>query len=162
LLQEGIFLSGGVLRAAETENPRAYSREMIGLFLAADRGFPGGFWHPEDEEGLVGVMGSWLERNALPNLLSDPKLTAELQRIAEAHPGGDEEEDEARRMQVTCVAARVNETSGAKGTRRLYEFAEDIQGWEADEPVWLFLTTDERTRLLALGIVHPLAAAAGD
>jgi hypothetical protein len=145
---------GRMLAAAEAEGAGAISREAFGLFLAEDRGFPGGFWHPEDDEGLLDVIGSRLEALGLaPNVLSDDDLRAELRRAAESRP-----EDEARRLQIARIAARINEASGAAaGARRLHAFAEDIPGWEADEPVWLLLTADERSRLLALGVVHVLS-----
>ena len=66
----------------------------------------------------------------------------------------------SRRRQLSCVAGRVNTAAGPTvGARRLYEFVEDIPGWESDEPVWLLLlNADERARLLALGIVRPFTA----
>src|SRR5262249_51669889 len=105
-----------------------------------------------DDEGLLDVIGSSLEALGLPpDVLSDDDLRAELRRAAESLP-----EDEARRAQIARIAARINEASGAAaGAKRLHTFAEDIPGWEADEPVWLLLTADERSRLLALGIVRP-------
>jgi len=142
-----------MLSAAEAAGQRAISREKFGRFLAEDRGFPGGFWHPEDEEGLLDVVGSRLEGLGLPDVRSDDALRAELRELAESDP----DEEQARRRQIARVAARVNEAAGAAAdARRLYAFAEDIPGWEADEPVWLLLTADERARLVALGIIVPL------
>lgn len=150
-----------LLTAGEAEGKDAVSREAFGRFLLSEHGFPGGFWHPEEDDGLLNVFGGWMTDAGLPgDLMADEKLRAELKRIAEsmAEPS-DAAEDQARRRQIHCVAARVNSTVGpAAGARRLYQFAEDLPGWEPDEPVWLFLNADERARLLALGIVHPLAA----
>jgi hypothetical protein len=152
-----------LLTAGEAEGKDAVSREAFGRFLLSARGFPGGFWHPQDDDGLLNVLGGWMTDAGLPgDLMADEKLRAELKRLAEsmAEPS-DAAEDQARRRQIHCVAARVNSTVGpAAGARRLYQFAEDVPGWEPDEPVWLFLNADERARLLALGIVHPLAAVA--
>jgi hypothetical protein len=149
-----------LLAAGEAQGKDAVSREAFGRFLLRERGFPGGFWHPDDEDGLLEVFGDWMTEAGLPGgLLADEKFRAELKRIAEstAEPS-DAAEDQARRRQIHCVAARVNSTVGpAAGARRLYQFAENVPGWEPDEPVWLFLNAEERARLLALGIVHPLA-----
>jgi hypothetical protein len=149
-----------LLTAGEAEGKDAVSREAFGRFLLSERGFPGGFWHPQDDGGLLDVVGGWMTEAGLPgDPMADEKLRAELKRIAEstAEPS-DAAEDLARRRQIHCVAARVNSTVGpAAGARRLYQFAEDVPGWEPDEPVWLFLNADERARLLALGIVHPLS-----
>jgi len=151
-----------LLTAVEVEGKDVVSREAFGRFLLNERGFPGGFWHPDEDDGLLNVFGGWITDAGLPGeLMADGKLRAELKRIAEsmAEPT-DAAEDEARRRQVHCVAARVNWMVGpGAGARRLYQFAEDLPGWEPDEPVWLFLNADERARLLALGIVHPLVAA---
>lgn len=152
-----------MLSAAEAEGRDAVSREAFGSFLADERGFPGGFWHAQDEEGLQDVIGSRLADLGVPgDLLSDEKLRAELKRLGTLDAGtSDADEDKARRRQIACVAARVNAVAGpAAGARRLYGFAEGIPGWEADEPVWLLLNADERARLLALGIVRPLAGGA--
>ena len=93
------------------------------------------------------------------DLLFDEKLGAELQGAVHSHP----DEEAARRLQIARVAACLNAVAGAAdGARRLYAFAEDIPGWEAHEPVWLLLTADERARLLALGIVRPLASGADE
>jgi hypothetical protein len=149
-----------LLTAAEAEGRDAVSREALGGFLAVERGFPRGFWHPGDEEGLLDVIASRVADLGLPSdLLSDATLRSELQRIAESDPAeSDADEDRARRRQIACVAARINAAAGpAMGARRLYAFAEDIPGWEPDEPVWLLLNADERARLLALGILTPLA-----
>jgi hypothetical protein len=149
---------GRLLSAAEAE-PQTISREACGDFLAHDRGFPAGFWHPDDEVACLDVMGGALKNLGAPDVLSDPTFRAELQRAVKLHPPDDEGEDKARRHQIALVAARVNAAAGpAASTRRLYQFAEDIPGWDAEEPVWLYLTADERARLLALGIVHPQAA----
>jgi len=152
-----------LLTAGEAEGKDAVSREAFGRFLLSERGFPGGFWHPDDDDGLLDVFSDWMTQAGLPgDLMADEKLRAELKRLAEsmAEPS-DAAEDQARRRQIHCVAARVNSTVGpVAAARRLYQFAEDVPGWEPDEPVWLFLNADERARLLALGIVHPLAAVA--
>jgi len=149
---------GRLLSAAEAD-PGAISREACGDFLANDRGFPAGFWHPEDEVACLEVMGDTLKQLGAPDVLSDPALRAELQRVVKLYSLDDEGEDKARRHQIALVAARVNATVGpAASARRLYQFAEDIPHWDADEPVWLHLSTEERARLLALGIVHPLAS----
>jgi hypothetical protein len=147
-----------LLSAGEAAGRDAVSREAFGSFLAAERGFPGGFWHPGDEDSLLEVIGSRVADLALPaDLLADPKLRAELRRIAQSEPGkSDADEDRARRRQIACVAARINTLAGpAASTRRLYAFADDIPGWEAHVPVWLHLNADERARLLALGVVNP-------
>src|SRR4029079_18341117 len=152
-----------LLTAGETEGKDVVSRGAFGRFLLNERGFPGGFWHPDDDVGLLEVFGDWITEAGLPgDLMADEKFRAELKRIAESMAAPtDAAEDEARRRQVHCVAARVNSTVGpAAGARRLYQFVEDLPGWEPDEPGWLFLNADESARLLALGIVHPLAAAA--
>jgi len=144
-----------ILSAAEAD-PTAISREACGNFLAHERAFPAGFWHPEDEAGLLAVMTDALKDLGAPDVLSDQALRAELRRAVESHP---DDENKARRVQISRVAARINGTVGpAASARRLYAFAEDIPGWEAGEPVWLHLTADERARLLALGIVLPLPA----
>lgn len=148
-----------LLSAAEAEGRDVVSREAFGSFLSKERGFPGGFWHAGDEHGLLDVIGSRLAGLGLSSDLLSDELRAELRRLAESDPGvSDAGEDQARRRQIACVAARINTAAGpAASARRLYAFAEDIPGWEADEPVWLLLNADERARLLALGIVHPLA-----
>jgi hypothetical protein len=152
-----------LLSAGEVEGKDVVSREAFGHFLLNERGFPCGFWHPDDDDGLLNVFGGWIADAGLPDeLMADEKLRAELRRIAEsmAEPT-DAAEDEARRRQVRCVAERVNSMVGpGAGARRLYQFADDLPGWEPDEPVWLFLNADERARLVALGIVHPLVPAA--
>jgi hypothetical protein len=152
-----------LLAAGEAEGKDAVSREAFGRFLLNERGFPGGFWHPQDEDGLLDILGLWMTDAGLPgDLMADEKLRAELKRIAESMTEpSDAAEDQARRRQIHCVASRINSTIGpAAGARRLYQFAEDVPGWEPDEPVWLFLNADERVRLLALGIVHALAPVA--
>jgi len=149
-----------LLSAAEAEGREAVSRDAFGSFLAHERGFPGGFWHAGDQDGMLDVIGSRLKDLGLPDLLADEKLRAELKRLGDIQPGAsDADEDQARRRQISCVAGRVNTVAGpTAGARRLYEFAEDIPGWESDEPVWLLLNADERARLLALGIVRPFTA----
>jgi len=148
-----------LLTAAEADR-EAISRGACGDFLANERGFPAGFWHPDDEHGLLDVMGNALkDLGVTAAVLSDETLRAELKHAVELHPRDDEGEDKARRLQIARVAARVNTAAGpAASARRLYQFAEDIPDWDAEEPVWLHLTADERARLLALGIVHPLPA----
>ncbi len=37
---------------------------------------------------------------------------------------------------------------------RLYGFAEDVAGWESDEPVIMLLTGSERGRLVESGVVR--------
>jgi len=146
-----------LLTAGETAGREAISREAFGSFLADQRGFPGGFWQSKDEHALLTVIGGRLADFGLSrDLLSDAKLRAELQRLGQSGTS-EADENQARRRQIACVAARINSAAGpAAATRRLYPFADDIPGWEAREPVWLLLNAEERARLLALGIVSPV------
>src|SRR5262245_44417444 len=117
-----------LLTAGEAEGKDGVSREAFGRLLLSERGFPGGFWHPEDDGGLLNVLGGWMTDAGLPgDLMADEKLRAELKRIAASMAEPSEAaEDQARRRQIHCVAARVNSTVGpAPGARRLYRFAED-------------------------------------
>ena len=39
-------------------------------------------------------------------------------------------------------------------THTFFPFAEDLVGWESDEPVWMLLTEEERRVLLEMGIAR--------
>ena len=77
-----------LLTAGEAEGKDAVSREAFGRFLLNERGFPGGFWHPDDDDGLLGVFGGWMTDAGLPgDLMADEKLRAELTANRRIHGG---------------------------------------------------------------------------
>jgi len=119
--------------------------------LAKARAFPEGFWHPEDIESALEVMGERLvelgvEREVIPE--------AQLARLMEEH-ADDLEEDALRRRQIGMTLQAANASLSRRGEpARFYAFAEDVPGYESDEPVWLLLTADERARLLGLDVLE--------
>ena len=135
--------------------------------------FPGGFWHTEALEDLVDVVVASfadLDLDLDEAWLQTLDLDVEPLMGPEDYETGPGSEAWARKHQIARICVAANEAIEAievigviGGSRRFYAFAEDLPGWEFDEPVWLLLTEDERQRLLSLGIVrepatkHPIA-----
>jgi hypothetical protein len=119
--------------------------------LQTDRGFPNGFWHPEDEEGAADVMLGCLRDLGLDSTV----LPTSFIRTLVQRYGDEPDEDRARRSQIADAIAHVNAALDAGASPyRLVAFAEDVPGWESEEPVVMLLTEAERTLLLAKGIAR--------
>jgi len=136
------------------EKPGAPHREL-GALLQAERGFPNGFWHAEDADGAFDVMLGCLEILGL-----DVKLLPEtvVRAVVERQAGllrSDEDEDLARRREIADAIAHVNNRLEENHSPyQFFSFAEDLPGWESDEPVWMLLTEDERILLLERNLVR--------
>ena len=141
-----------VLAAALAAGERERGRYTPTLL---DLSFPAGFWHTEAHEDLAEVV---LARFAELGIALDEAWLVGLDLDVEPLTGpedyetGPGSEAWARKDQIARICAAAN--AALDGPRRFYEFAEDVPGWEFDEPVWLFLDEDERRQLLALGIVR--------
>jgi len=64
-----------------------------------------------------------------------------------------------RRGSIALVLGEVNRALTQAGeSARFFQFADDVSGWETDEPVWLLLTDDERDQLVADGTLRSVPA----
>ena len=136
--------------------PGAPHRE-IGALLQSDRGFPNGFWHAQDADGALDVMIISLGNLGLDStMLPEPFVRA----VVERHAGSlctDEDEDLARRREIADAVLHVNSLLKKKHSPyRFFSFAEDMPGWESNEPVWMLLTEDERTTMIERNLVRKL------
>lgn len=125
--------------------------------------FPQAVWHVEDDVALESILVAVLGQLGAADYLPGPdfyrRLVEEVAVDAEFAPEDDDPEEYlARREQIAGLMSRINDALAPQCDRRFYQFAEDLPGWEADEPVWLFLTEKQRERLLELGVVHPVGA----
>lgn len=119
--------------------------------------FPEGYWYVESVEDLVKVVTNSWERLGVPlceDFLLGLDLNIEVKFGPEDYETGPGSESWARREQICRICLAANDA--LDGERRFYDFEEDLEDWEFDQPVWLFLTPDERKRLISLGILHPL------
>jgi hypothetical protein len=125
-------------------------RRRVARFLAEARAFPQGYWHPEDAEALAEVAQGCLDDlDVGGDLITEEDAEELVDRFADL-----EDEDEARRHQIGALTAHINRALVKQGADQLlHPFAEDLPGWEAEEPVWLLLTTDERETLMTLGVL---------
>jgi hypothetical protein len=140
----------------------AKSGRALEALLQSERGFPNGFWHAADAEGAFDVMGGALEVLGLDAaMLSEAYVRAVVERHA-ASARNDEDEDLARRREIAEVAAHLDvQLEGAKSPHRFFAFAEDLSGWESEEPVWMLLTEEERALLLGRNVVRALVTDRG-
>ncbi len=130
----------------------ARRKERFGRALARDRGFPQGWWHGDDLESAVKVMEARLTELGLVA----PLDLEDLRRATRGFVGVLEGEDLLRRHTIGHAAREANGfLAGMERPERLYAFADDVPGWELEEPVWLLLTTPERARLLEVGLLRP-------
>jgi hypothetical protein len=158
-----------VLETDPVEKNRAPSEVLDEALVAgiADRGryvttltalsFPGGFWHTESYEDLVEIVTLTWKELGVPlgeDFLNGLDLDVEPLYGPEDYETGPGSESWARREQIERICIAANDVLG--GDRRFYAFDEDLESWEFDEPVWLYLTSEQREQLLALGVVHPL------
>jgi len=71
----------------------------------------------------------------------------------------DDDEDAVRRGSIALVLGEVNRALTQAGeSAPFFQFADDVSGWETDEPVWLLLTDDERDQLVADGTLRSVPA----
>jgi hypothetical protein len=138
--------------ATTFEKDLKQQRKALSSVLADERAFPQGFWHPDDLDGMSEVMRGCLEDLGIdPLMLSDEILCA----LADEHAGS-ENEDATRRHQIGKALSHVNAHLSERSSDYLfYAFAEDLPEWESEEPVWVLLSEEERTQLVARGIVQP-------
>ncbi len=121
--------------------------------LANARAFPGGWWHATDIESAISVMSSRLEELGVEVAFPVASLEAQLS-LAEV--ASDDDENVLRRASIRLVLGEINRAlTDAGGAARFFQFAEDVPGWESDEPVWLLLTSDERDQLVAIRMLTP-------
>ncbi len=125
--------------------------------------FPQAVWHVEDDTALESILVAVLGQLGAADYLPGPdfyrRLVEEVAVDDEFEPEDyDPQEYLARRKQIVGLMRRLNDALPPECDRRFYQFAEDLPGWEFDEPVWLYLTEEQRERLLELDIVHAVGA----
>ena len=135
-------------KAAATGKPGSPPLE-IGARLQSARGFPAGWWHADDLDGAHEVIAGCLtDLGVAPSLLSAAVLAG-----ITIDPTADE--DGRRRRQIAEAAGALNIALATAGSSyRFHQFADGVAGWESDEPVWLYLTDDERQLLLERGLLR--------
>jgi hypothetical protein len=109
--------------------------------LGDERGFPGGFWHPEDGEAPRDVLEGTLSTMGLPRAV----IAAATRAAAAAPSPAERDEDEARRGQIERAVAAVNAALRAAGdARALIAFDDDDL-----ECSHVLVTPDEQQELAA-------------
>lgn len=123
---------------------------VFGTQVQGHRGFPQGFWHPEDLDDAIDTMRACLDDLEMDSafvLAAQTDLANETASWLDEH-----DEDDARRLQITAVIAMANARLAASNApHRFVEFEEPVAGWESDEPVWALVTGDELQLLTSLG-----------
>ena len=119
--------------------------------------FPQAFWHVgEDDEVelIVNDVFAQLGLSLSANFLQRVDLDVAMLLGPEDYETGPGSEAWARREQIRRICAAANELLQDQ-PRQFYQFAEELPGWEWDEPVWLLLSKEERRKLLELGVLSP-------
>lgn len=135
---------------ATTGSHAAAALAAIGAAVQQARGFPQGFWHPEDLEDAIDTMRACLDDLELESAFVETaraELAAATTQWLEEH-----DEEDARRLQITAVMAMANARLSAVASPLAFiEFDEPVPGWERDEPVWVLASAEERAWLATLG-----------
>ena len=138
------------LPASEAQAQAPAARAAIGVAVQQARGFPQGFWHPEELDDAIDIMRACLDDLGLDSAFVEgarAELAAATTAWLEEH-----DEEDARRLQITAVMAMANARLQAVASPLAFvEFDEPVAGWEADEPVWVLARADERAWLASLG-----------
>jgi len=121
--------------------------------------FPRSCWYTEnpadrDEALSDGLKGLGID--VPENFLAKLDLDVQVETNPEEYRIGPGSEEWGRREQIRRVCEAVN--SIGDGTRRFYEYAEDLPGWpKYFEPLWLWLseTEDEELRRLRIALAKP-------
>jgi hypothetical protein len=121
--------------------------------LGAARGFPGGFWHPENSEAASEVMEACLRDMGL-DLLDSGEISREILALEAVSDDRGNEEGQ-RRKQIAAVVQLANSKLAAlDDPRRFRAYAEDLPGWDPAEPAWLLCDAAEHELLLDLDILR--------
>ncbi|MBK9071665.1 MAG: hypothetical protein IPL79_11785 [Myxococcales bacterium] len=134
-----------------TSGPHAAAAlAAIGAAVQQARGFPQGFWHPEEVDDAIDTMRACLDDLELESAFvekAQAELAAATTQWLEEH-----DEEDARRLQITAVMAMANARLLAVASPLAFvEFDEPVPGWESDEPVWVLVSAEERAWLATLG-----------
>ena len=122
----------------------------LGAAVQQVRGFPQGYWHPEALEDAIDTMRACLDDLEVESEFVQ-KAKAEL-ATATTEWLEEHDEEDARRLQITAVMAMANARLLAVASPLAFvEFDEPVPGWEADEPVWVLVSAQERAWLATLG-----------
>ena len=117
-----------------------------------DLAFPGGFWHPDDADSLLSELLADAERLDLP---LDASTLHHIARGVRQDSSPDDDEDALRAEQLCQLAAAIRAALPADCERSLHRYQPDLEGWEVEDPLFLWLDHDEHRQLCALGVVTP-------
>lgn len=149
--QEGI---ASLVQRAGISPQGAKPAQLIAILpaLGAARGFPGGFWHPENLSAGSDVMAACFKELGL-EVVGEDEVRQCLETLR-VNIEGDEER--ARRAQIAAVMALANNKLQAQSDpRRFRAYAEDLPGWDPAEPAWILADLSEHELLVDLDILRP-------
>lgn len=140
-----------LLARADLRSGRASPTQLAAILpaLGAARGFPEGSWSPDDLPRATAAMDERLRTMGL-EILSAEDIHRALQGLRETEPGAD------RRRQIQHVLSKANRRlERASDTRRFRAYAEDLPGWDPDEPAWLLCEEAEHRMLVDMDVLRP-------
>jgi hypothetical protein len=140
-----------LLARADLRSGRATPAQLAAILpaLGAARGFPEGSWSPDDLPRATSTMHERFQSMGL-ELLKAEDIHRVLEELRSAEPSAD------RRRQIGQVLQRANrQLERASDPRRFRAYAEDLPGWDPDEPAWLLCDEAEHRMLTDMDLLRP-------
>ncbi|HTJ84910.1 MAG TPA: hypothetical protein VL400_24500 [Polyangiaceae bacterium] len=146
------------LQADRPVDPRSVAALREDLYRAK-RALVNGWWHADDVETALEMLGAGLARHELAELVPRTELLRDHELVWEDFEQAavvgriphDLVEDRVRRRQIGITAVHVNAELARRGDARRFRCFGKALVWETGEPPWLLVTPEEHTELLRVG-----------
>jgi hypothetical protein len=122
------------------------SRDALRSLLADERGFPGGFWHPEEGNEMRALLESTLAEMGVERAVIDAAASA----ASGVEDVCDRDEDAVRKEQIARAIAAATDALIARGDARSFVLFEP----EDADISHVLVTKDEESELVARGVLR--------
>jgi hypothetical protein len=142
--------------ASGSTNRLAFADVIMGV------SYPGGFWHAGSDDDLAEMLSYDVERLQLP--ITPAHQASIVRTVIHAENVRVDlvaDEDKLRHDEILDLVTRIHETMDSGTPRRFHRFESDFPGWEIEDPFHLWLTVEEASVLVGLGIVTPFPTTDG-